>query len=113
VLSLEVQGDVMKLLMAVTPRFASVSDDDSVSQFAALGETSSSPTLVDLDNLKQYAVIRAGNSVLSSGDLEVTTRNGSPMLTYAYFAAPEDDIDAIDVKLTDFWPAFADVPITR
>jgi len=114
VLSLEVQGEVMKLRLAVTPRFTSVSDNDSINLFQALAETSYRPTLVDMDNLKQYAVLKDDDLLLlGSASVDTEARNGSPMLAYAYFAAPEDDIEVVDLRLTDFWPTFTDIPITR
>lgn len=48
-----------------------------------------------------------------SGDTETKAVNGSPMLAWAYFSAPEDDISSIDLRLDDNFPAFTDVPITR
>jgi len=114
VLSLTVQGKVMVLRLAITPNLASKSDSDSVSLFSSLGQTTFGPTLVDVENLKEYGVISAdsgGN--WSSNDVGTEAQNGTPLFAYAYFAAPEDDIDDIDVRVTDFWPAFTNVPITR
>ena len=114
VLSLEVEGDVMQLRMAITPRFTSRGDGDSIDLVNALDRTSFRPVLFDVDNLKQYNVVTGtGLSLLASSSVTTRSRNGSPMLAYAYFAAHEDDIDAIEVRLTDFWPAFTDVPIAR
>lgn len=115
VLSLTVKGKVMELRLAVTPDFASTSKSDTVRLFDSMSDTSFAPTLVDLDNLKEYSVIVATGSGPRwlSNDVETISQNGTPMLAYAYFAAPEDDIDDIDVRVTDFWPAFTNVPITR
>jgi hypothetical protein len=30
----------------------------------------------------------------------------------AFFAAPEDEISTIDVRLAESWPVFEDVPLT-
>ena len=35
------------------------------------------------------------------------------MRAFAVYAAPEDDIDTVDVVLADLWPAFTDVPVER
>ncbi|MBW3648728.1 MAG: hypothetical protein KY440_13335 [Actinobacteria bacterium] len=114
VLSLEVEGQVMFLRLAVTPDFGSESDSKALSLFTSLGQTTFAPTLVDVENLKEYAVVQAGSGKRwASSDLGTTSMNGTPMLAYAVFAAPEDDISSIDVRVTDFWPAFTDVPITR
>ena len=114
VLSLEVKDRVMLLRLAITPMFASKSKDDVISQFSSTDQTTFGPTLVDVENLKEYSVIKAdGPGDWSSSDLNNKARNGTAMLAYAYFAAPEDDIQEIDFRVTDFWPAFTDVPITR
>lgn len=104
----------MLLRLAITPKFASRSDDDVISQFSSTDQTTFRPRLVDVENLKEYSVIKAdGGGDWASSDLNNKARNGTPMLAYAYFAAPEDDIQEIDVRVTDFWPTFTDVPITR
>lgn len=114
VLSLTVQGKMMVLRLALTPDLASRSDSDSVNLFTSTGQTNFRPTLVDVENLKEYQVVLAtGGGKWSSDDLGTEAQNGTPLFAYAYFAAPEDDIDDIDVHVTDFWPAFTDVPITR
>jgi len=114
VVSLTVEGEVMVLRLAMTPRLASASDSSSISQFKALGEELFRPTLVDAENLKEYSVIKQnGGSPWQTKDLELKTVNGGTMLAWAYFAAPEDDIDTIDLRLSDNVPAFTDIPITR
>lgn len=115
VLSLEVKGEVMLLRLAVTPDFASESDSQAINLFSSFEDTGFRPVLVDVENLKEYAVLKAsrGQQRWASDPVDTRSMNGTPMLAYAYFAAPEDDIDTIDVKVTDFWPAFTDVPISR
>jgi hypothetical protein len=113
-LSLRVQGEVMQLRLALTPTFASQRADAEVSQFRAIGETLFSPTLVDAEHLKEYEVVKSAQGrPWRSSDLDTKARNGTPMLAYAWFAAPQDDIDSVDVRVSDAWPAFTDVPITR
>ena len=113
ILALEVQGDVMQLRLAVTPDFTSQGDSDLVSLFSAVGQTTFGPTLVDVEHLKEYSVLTESSQSWRSTDLGTQSRNRTPMLAYAWYAAPEDDIDSIDVRVTDSWPAFTDVPITR
>ena len=80
----------------------------------SVGKSTFAPELIDVENLKEYSVVTtSGGSRWSSSDLGTKGVNGSPMTAYAWFAAPEDDIDAIDVRVTEFWPTFTDVPITR
>jgi hypothetical protein len=110
--SLTVEGEVMDLRLVVTPQFASESNDASLSLFTALGDSLFRPRLVDGANLKEYEPIGGGVPWVSD-ETEVEAVNGSPMLAWAYFAAPEDSIETIDVRVSDGWPAFTDVPITR
>jgi hypothetical protein len=111
--SLVVDGPVMTLTMVVTPDFSSVSDDEAVSLFDTNEETLFRPTLLDRANLKEYSVITDGGVAWASADVETRTRNGAPMRVFATFAAPEDDIDAIEVSFRSVWTPFTDVPIQR
>lgn len=110
--SLRVQGKVMVLRMVVTPHLASQPPTESVSLFKALGDHLFRPTLVDRTNLKEYSPIGSGQTWVSD-EIEVSAVNGSPMPAWAYFAAPQDDISVIDLRLSDGWPGFTDVPIER
>lgn len=114
VLSLEVQGKVMRLDLGITPDRSSVSDGTQQSLFD-LRQFFSKPALLDRENLKRYAALQSGfaEPLFGSDAVETRTVNGRPMRATYYFAAPEDDIDAIDVVLSDSYPAFTDVPIAR
>lgn len=111
--SLVVDGPAMTLIMVVTPDFASVSDDEAVSLFDINEETLFRPTLLDRANLKEYSVITDGGVAWASDNVETRTRNGTPMRVFATFAAPEDDIDAIEVSFRSVWTPFTDVPIQQ
>ena len=111
--SLVVDGPVMTLIMVVTPDFASVSDDEAVSLFDINEETLFRPTLLDRANLKEYSVITDGGVAWASDNVETRTRNGTPMRVFATFAAPEDDIDAIEVSFRSVWTPFTDVPVQQ
>jgi hypothetical protein len=110
--SLSVQGKVMLLRLVVTPHFASQSNDKALSLFDALGDQVFRPRLVDGINLKEYSAIGGVDPWVSS-ELDVHAVNGSPMLAWAYFAAPQDNIRTVKVRISDAWPAFTDVRITR
>jgi len=111
--SLVVDGPVMTLIMVVTPDFASVSDDEAVSLFDINEETLFRPTLLDRANLKEYSVITDGGVAWASDNVETRTRNGTPMRVFATCAAPEDDIDAIEVSFRSVWTPFTDVPVQQ
>lgn len=114
--SLRVDGDVMVLELAVTPDFASVSDTTTVSLYDIWRSVAGyfAPTLLDREHLKRYSPLRGGpGQSFTSDSTYVSSINGEPMRAFAVFAAPEDDIDAIDVVLADAWPPFRDVPVER
>jgi hypothetical protein len=114
--SLRVEGDVMVLELVVTPDFASVSDSDTVSLFDVFERVQGTfaPTLLDRVNLKRYSPVSGGpGRAFTSDAVRTSALSGRPMRAYAVYAAPEDDIEAIDVVLADVWPAFTDVPIER
>lgn len=112
--SLTVEGEVMVLKMVLTPDFASEPDGEELRLFQALGGNTPGffPRLVDGANLKEYSVIGGIGSGWNS-DAQTLGSNGDPMTAWAYYSAPEDDIDTIDIRVNDGWPAFLDVPITR
>ena len=51
-------------------------------------------------------VARATNTATDFGE---TTGDGAS----ATFAAPQDDLQTVDVSVRDAWPLFTDVPVTR
>jgi hypothetical protein len=111
--SLRVEGRVMTLRLTVTPRFASASDSDDISLYDVWERSVFAPTLIDMDNLKEYRVIRDGPATWSSDSVDNRTVNGHPMEVYAVFAAPEDDIDSFDLRVADWWQPFDDIPVER
>lgn len=115
--SLAVEGETMVLRLVITPDFASASDGEEVTLDEAVvgGVQFFGVTLrlLDRENLKEYSVIHEGNEWWASAKGEVGSTNGQPMYAFAVFAAPEDDIETVDVVLDEQWPEFTDVPITR
>ncbi len=111
--SLTVEGPTMVLRFSVTPDFASEDDSTGISLFDVYNRQRAGAffQLIDRVNLKEYSVIYDAPNFWTSDDVE--SLNGDPMFVYAVFAAPEDDIDVVDVVFRDNWPSLADVPITR
>ncbi|MCA5892064.1 hypothetical protein LEP48_01695 [Isoptericola sp. NEAU-Y5] len=101
--SLTVRGETTELRLVFTPQY---DDGDAISVFSMLGETSGGLDLIDRENLKEY---RTGYTTDYVG---AKAARGESVGFQAYFAAPEDDITTIDVKLHDSWPVFEDVPLT-
>lgn len=103
--SLTVHGDTTELRLVFTPQY-SESNKDTVSVFSMVGETVGGLDLIDRENLKEY---RTG---YTSDWTEARAGRGQSVGFTAFFAAPEDDISSIDVKVSDAWPVFEDVPLT-
>ncbi|WP_185972574.1 hypothetical protein [Georgenia yuyongxinii] len=111
--SLVVDGQVMTLNLYFTPEFSSASDDAAISVFDMVG-SGFGPTLVDRANLKEYTILSENITTDWEADQVYTeATNGEPVLWWAGFAAPQDDIDTIDVRVLDELPEFTDVPIVR
>lgn len=109
--SLTVEGKTMILRLVVTPEFASESKSEEIRLYDAFdGEYH--PVLVDRENLKVYSVIREGGTQFAAPYSRETV-NGTPTQAWFAFAAPEDEIDTIDLRVHPDWPEFLDIPITR
>jgi len=112
--SLVVDGDVMTLRLVLTPEFSSVSDTAAVSIYDIVGHAGRfAPTLVDRENLKEYDIVGGSPTEWSSDTVYTKVTNGDPVVWWGVYAAPEDDIDTVDVRVLDELPEFTDVPITR
>ncbi|MEO7557408.1 MAG: hypothetical protein ABIV94_12485 [Acidimicrobiales bacterium] len=111
--SLTVEGPTMVLRFSATPDFESEDDSTGISLSDVYYQQRAGAffQLIDRVNLKEYSVIYDAPNFWMSDDIE--SLNGDPMFGYAVFAAPEDDLDVVDVVFRDNWPSLADVPITR
>jgi hypothetical protein len=112
--SLVVDGDVMTLRLVFTPDFSSVSDSDAVSVYDIVGHAGRfAPMLVDREHLKEYDIVGGAPTEWTSDTVYTEVTNGEPMVWWGVYAAPEDDIDTVDIRVLDELPEFTDVPITR
>ncbi|WP_277207726.1 hypothetical protein [Isoptericola croceus] len=100
--SLTVRGDVTELRLVFTPQYST----KPVSVFDMLGQASGGLDLIDREHLKEY---RSGYTTDVVG---AKAAQGESVGFQAFYAAPEDDITVIDVKVHDSWPVFEDVPLT-
>lgn len=111
--SLVVKGDVMVLNLFFTPEFADHPKDEPISVFDMVG-AAWDPSLVDRENLKEYTILSENVTTDWAADQVYTeATNGEPVLWWGGYAAPQDDIDTVDVRVLDELPEFTDVPITR
>lgn len=111
--SLEVDGKTQTLTMVVTPHFTTADSDASISVYDVWGENKFDPQLVDTDNLKVYSPISDTYEMWASDSVFTETKNNRPMIVWAVFKAPENDIDAVDIRAQENWPKFTDIPITE
>ncbi len=111
--SLVVDGDTMKLKIVMTPDFSSITDSETVSLFKMTGESGTQPLLIDRENLKEYSVIRDGPKQWTADRVFTESSNGEPAVWWGVYAAPEDDIDSVDIRVLDGMPEFTNVPIER
>ncbi|WP_448630460.1 hypothetical protein [Cellulomonas soli] len=110
--SLVVEGKTMELRLIVTPLFTSVDADETVSIYDTASGTNWSPTLTDRENLKQYFILSETGLRWQTDVVYSAAVSGASVRYQAWFAAPQDDVDTLDVMITDAWPQFEDVPVT-
>lgn len=113
--SLQEEGEVMRLELSFTPEFEG---DFHLRAFEMIGRKNADyyvrPVLNDRENLKQYTVLEdeEGNQWATPTDLGTPgVASGQTLRYWAYFAAPEDDIDTISVGVDHV--EFENVPIER
>jgi hypothetical protein len=115
--SLRVEGPTMVLRLVVTPDLASVPDGEPVQLGKAMDVGAqffgTSLLLLDRENLTEYSVVHDQATWWASASGEVESVNGEPMHAFAVFAAPPDDVEALDLRLDERWPELVDVPVTR
>ncbi|RYV52211.1 hypothetical protein [Pengzhenrongella frigida] len=110
--SLVVEGKTMTLRLVVSPTFDSQPTSETVTFLEAFNDTFR-PVLLDRTNLKQYSIVGDQTGVGLKTDMHAEVMNGGSALAWFVFAAPEDDIETIDLQLDSSWPEIRDVPITR
>lgn len=108
--SLKVEGDVMVLHLTF------VHDSDRDLNLMLLHGSGSRllPTLNDRENLKQYTVLEDDEGNYWSTPTVATSPSMPADETihfWAYYAAPEDDIDTLSVAISSGAPEFEDVVI--
>jgi len=112
--SLVVEGDIMTLTLVYTPRFASIDEDEDLSLYDVLNPDGAlRPRLLDRTNLKEYTIIKESGYDWSTDAINRDAPNGEPVVFWAVYAAPQDDIDVVDIRLSQAWPEFTGVPIAR
>lgn len=110
--SLRQEGEVLALELSFTPHFRG---DGEYSIYEMHDRNSITTVLNDRQNLKQYTVLGSGGGSrgwqTDTGPLNPAAKSGQTLMYWAYFAAPEDDIDTISVGVGQV--EFTDVVIER
>lgn len=110
--TLRVEDDVMLLELSFTPE----GDGGGTHGFNdfSMGR-GVEPVLTDRENLKQYTIVGSGGDrwASNSGVTSTPVESGQTVMFYAYYSAPQDDIDTVDVTVIDGLVVFDDVEIEQ
>lgn len=114
--SLKERGDTMELTLTYTPEFEG-GDAYSLYHLHSNDHAMVAPALFDRENLKRYDILRVGptwdsENVWNSRQAVTNLNSGDTQVYQATFAAPQDDIDTINVSASGA-PEFEDVQIER
>lgn len=114
--SLKVRGETMELTLTYTPEFEG-GNSYNLWRLHSSDHSAVAPALFDRENLKRYDILRAGpewesGDVWNSSHLVTRLNSGDTQVYQATFAAPQDDIDTINVAVSAA-PEFEDVQIER
>lgn len=110
VMSLEVSGELLRMAVTFTASLPSGIEDVGIGAVLTADENAPAagvfPELIDPVNLKAYAAVTGwipNGTGIYLGDGEQHTQ-------VFYFAAPQDDIDTVDVVVSSLAPPITDVP---
>lgn len=127
--SLEVVDDAMLLTVSFVPEYEDPSEVHLFQNLHSLGSTTLLPVVNDRENLKAYHVPRQTTNQFAQGGGwlggsfatgawaspvgDIEAQHGELITHWAYFPAPEDDIDTVDVAVVPGVQEFQDVEIQR
>lgn len=112
--SLVVEGETMTLTLVYTPNLTTDEPDDQFDLYDLLAPDGAlRPRLLDRTNLKEYSVIDDAGTYWTTDVFDVDATNGKPVVFWAVYAAPQDNIDVMDIRVSSAWPEFTGVPIAR
>lgn len=104
VLEAKRRGKVLLVAFRFTPEGTT---SDEVSIFKSMGEHSFAPALIDLDNLKKYQHVPA----LTVDEVAAKVSVGEPLFGFAAFPPPHDDVDTVDLLVSDLAPPIEDLQL--
>lgn len=105
VLSLRVIGELTTLEIEVVPAAENLESANLLTVFGR----EPLPELLDPVNLKAYSEVLGPRGLAELASVQMTD-NEATVLTF-YYAAPQDDVDTLEVVLGSGLPTFHDVPL--
>jgi hypothetical protein len=108
---LVVRGKTIELRVWFTPDDEMLADGESPNVYAMTGQGDLFPALNDLEHLTQYFVLSETGLDWETDTVRAES-NGEPVLYQAWFAAPTERVESLDLSLVASWAPFEDVPVT-
>ncbi|RCV56120.1 hypothetical protein DEF23_13115 [Marinitenerispora sediminis] len=109
--ALRVRGELAQLTLTVTAGRGGDGQGDNL--YSLYGSVVTEPYLVDTANLTRYNVVRDSDGIAQAPDVVDTRLVFDQPVDLSYtFAAPPDDVTAMDLYVGAF-PPVTDVPVVR
>ncbi|NDU71652.1 hypothetical protein GWI34_03280 [Actinomadura sp. DSM 109109] len=112
IMGLRAKGRLATLTVRFTPHVPG-DEGSRINAYGLNGQHGLGTSLIDPVNLKRYVVVKdSGGKELETDDIFTRMTNGQATPFYFTFAAPPDDVKALDVQIGS-WPTFRDIPVER
>ncbi|WP_207800605.1 MULTISPECIES: hypothetical protein [Cellulomonas] len=108
---LHVDGDAMELRLTLTPLGGDEARDHGPIRVDQLVDRT--PVLSDVRTLTTYEVLGASSGPRHTAVLQAETVVGEPVVYQAWFAAPGDQVQTLDLVVDPSWGSVARVPVVR
>lgn len=104
VLEAKKRGKVLLVTFRFTPEGTT---SEKLTIFKALGQRSFAPALIDLEALKKYEYVPE----LTVEGVGAEVGVGEPLYGFTAFPPPPDDVDIVDMLVSDLAPPIEDLPL--
>ena len=113
VMDLRARGRLATLTIRITPHLPANHSDQSPTPYELNGNNRPGASLIDPVNLKRYVVVKdSSGSEMQSNELSTDINNNQPAILTYTFAAPPENVKAVDVQFGS-WPTFRTIPVKR
>jgi hypothetical protein len=113
VTALDVTGELMRVAITFTASLPATSEPVAVGAVLTANENAPaagiSPEVIDPVNLKAYELVAGGIPNGTAVDLV----DGSPRTIVCYYAAPQDDVETLDIVVASQAPTLTDIPFAQ